>query len=55
MSVHIDQLSTEVIAETEPSPQAEVTMGWQEVDRVRQAHACARRDSLRTAAEGFDD
>jgi hypothetical protein len=55
MSVHVDQISTEVIAETEPAPQAAVTMGWQEVDMVQQALACARRDRLRTAAEGFDD
>ena len=56
MPIHVEHLTSEVIAETEPPPpSAGQNMRWQEVDRVRQALARATRDRLRTAAEGFDD
>lgn len=56
MSVHIDQLSTEVIPEPEPPPGArDGGPGWEEVTRVRESQSALSRDRLRTAAEGFDD
>ena len=57
MPVHVDQLSTEVVAEAE----APATTGgggamrWEQLARWRQLQANAVRDRLRTSAEGFDD
>jgi hypothetical protein len=56
MPVHVDEITSEVNVEAEPLPsQTLPTMPWQEVDRLRQAQSCLRRDSARTRAEGFDD
>jgi hypothetical protein len=58
MAVAVDQLTTEVIPEPEPSsangsPDKDQT--WEIVMRAREAHARLLRDRSRTAAEAFDD
>jgi hypothetical protein len=56
MPVHIDEMTTDVSAETPESPQAVAPApDWQEVWKLRELHARALRDALRTRAEGFDD
>ena len=58
MGVHIDQLTSDVIPETETAPESsggESGEAWEEVDRVRQAASRLKRDGRRTCAEGFDD
>ncbi len=59
MPVHVDQLSTEVVAEAE-APAAAAggggeAMRWEQLARWRQLQSNAVRDQLRTSAEGFDD
>ena len=56
MTVHVDNMTTEVIPEVEP-PQS-VGGGqetWEELAHVRQSFSRLVRDEWRTAAEGFDD
>jgi hypothetical protein len=62
MSVHVDELTTEVETETggvvasgEGSMHPGGGVSWKEVARVREALAEATRHRLRTAAEGYDD
>ena len=57
MAVNVDQLTTEVMPEPEPSPGSapqEIT-AWEVIARMREAYSCWMRDRSRTAAEGFDD
>lgn len=58
MTVHIDQLETEVVAE----PPASAASGggaaqspWKELEKQRGLHARLRRDRQRTEAEGSRD
>lgn len=57
MAVNIDQLTTEVIPEPEPSPQGgmQPTKTWEVFERTHEAYSQWLRDQCRTAAEGFDD
>lgn len=57
MTVHIDQLTSEVLPEPEPgaSIAAAPAEWWEELDRVRQAGSRLLRDRQRTGSEGFDD
>lgn len=57
MAVHIDEMTSEVIAESEPSPSGEAAQAtnWERLAQLREFHARLVRDRLRTAAEGFDD
>jgi len=59
MTVHIDQLETEVVAEP-PSSVASGSGGatappWKELEKQRALHARLRRDRQRTEAEGSRD
>lgn len=57
MPIHIDEMTSEVIPESEPAPgggSAETT-NWEELAQLREQQARLLRDQLRTAAEGFDD
>ncbi len=58
MAVHVDQVTSEVIAE--PEPGAAQGAGapaewWEELDRFRKSKSRLMRDHQRTCAEGFDD
>lgn len=57
MAVNVDQLTTDVIAEPEPSTGggSQEAKDWEFIERMRQAHSCWMRDRCRTAAEEFDD
>jgi hypothetical protein len=57
MTVHIDNLTTEVIPEPEPPGEAadEKSQPWEELERLRRSYSRLLRDLSRTAAEGFDD
>jgi hypothetical protein len=56
MSVHVDSLSTEVVAEPEPgSPETGEQTHWEELDRLRALRARLERDRLRTHAAAYDD
>jgi hypothetical protein len=58
MSVHIDQLTSEVVAEPEPAAPgggAEAEEWWDALDRVRRSASRIARDRARICAEGFDD
>ena len=57
MTIHIDQLTSDVTPEPEPSAPAAGTSGdpWDELDRARQSHSRLIRDMRRTSSEGFDD
>ena len=57
MSVHIDQLHTEVIPEPESPavPGVAADMPWDEEERAREMSRRMARDLARTRAEGFDD
>lgn len=56
MAVAVDQLTTEVIPEPEPSSASgSPDQTWDIVMRAREAHARLLRDRSRTAAEAFDD
>jgi len=57
MGVHIDEMVSEVTAETD-SPAAAGAPNpatWEEIARTREAGAQAARDRFRHAAEGYDD
>lgn len=58
MTVHINEMTTEVAAESgsmppSPSP-AQRTPGWAELDKVRKATDALCRERARVAGEGFD-
>ena len=57
MAVNVDQLTTEVIPEPEPSEAgAPPPSGpWEIVEQTRAAYSRWMRDHRRTSAEGFDD
>lgn len=57
MAVNVDQLTTEVIPEPEPSPRggSQETKTWDVIETTREAYSHWMRDRCRTAAEGFDD
>jgi len=56
MPVHVDELTSEVTAEPEPSAESGGEAAqWKHVEEVRTAVARASRDASRTAAEGYDD
>ena len=57
MAVNVDQLTTEVMPEPEPSPgsASQEIKGWEVIAKTREAYSCWMRDRSRTAAEGFDD
>jgi hypothetical protein len=58
MSVRVDSLSTEVVAEAAPTggtEDARQGMEWQEQERLSALRLRLLRDELRTAAAGLDD
>ena len=56
MTIHIDNISTEVIPEVESSqPTGGAPEHWEELAHARQSFSRVLRDEWRTAAEGFDD
>jgi hypothetical protein len=57
MAVNVDQLTTEVIPEPEPSPRggSQENKTWDVIETTREAYSRWMRDRCRTAAEGFDD
>jgi hypothetical protein len=57
MPVHIDQMTSEVVPESEPASGGGYgeTPSWEEMAQLRDQQARLLRDRLRTAAEGFDD
>lgn len=58
MSVRVDSLSTEVVAEASPaagSERAREGMEWEEQARLSARRLRLARDEERTAARGFDD
>jgi hypothetical protein len=57
MSVHVDELTSEVTADAAPAPppaSAPPTV-WQEQARLRALRERAARDAARTCAEAYDD
>jgi hypothetical protein len=57
MTVHVDELTSEVTPETAPalpSGPAPATV-WQEQARLRALRERAARDAARTCAEAYDD
>ena len=58
MAVNVDQLTTDVIPEPEPSATAsrqDEQQRWDALMRAREAYSRVMRDHARTAAEAFDD
>jgi len=57
MTVHIDEMVSEVTAEPEPRATAPgaVMMEWEEQERWRAARERMTRDRLRIQAEDYDD
>lgn len=59
MTIHVGEMTSEVLAETEArAPAAEPTAPterWQELDRLRALQSSAARLARRTCAEDFDD
>lgn len=56
MAVHIDEMTSEVTAESEATTEGYGSnTHWEELAQLRELHARLMRDRLRTAAEGFDD
>lgn len=57
MAVSVDHLTTDVIAEPEPSAARGATppQSWDLIEQAREAQAALLRLRARTAAEGFDD
>ena len=53
--VHVDELTSEVVAEPEPDSGAESAAPADEEDRFRAMRDRLARDAARTRAEGFDD
>lgn len=56
MTVHVDELVSDVQVEPDPAPQkgGEETP-WNERERLRGILARLRRDALRTESRGYDD
>ena len=58
MTVHVNELTTEVAMETgqtpQPSSPPQKAPGWAERDKVRRVHEDLDRDCARTAPRGFD-
>jgi hypothetical protein len=57
MPVHVDEMVSEVSAETaapEPAMNQQL-VPWQELERLRAAHAELARERRRTEAQGYDD
>ena len=56
MTVHVDEMVSEIGAEAPSAPQAaSPAPEWQDLARQRELRAQLARDHARTAAEGFDD
>jgi hypothetical protein len=56
MTVHVDSLSTEVVAEPESSPlETGEQTPWEELERLRALRSRLERDRLRTHAAAYDD
>ena len=56
MTVHVDEMISDVTTEAAPQAAAAATpVIWQELERMREAHAQMVRDRRRTEAEGYDD
>jgi hypothetical protein len=57
MAVNVEQLTTDVIPEPEPSPGggSQETKTWETIERAREAYSRWMRDRCRTSAEEFDD
>jgi hypothetical protein len=57
VSVHVDEVTSEVVAEAEPVPLSTLAEGWtwQEMERLRAMRRQLERDLARTRAEGFGD
>ncbi len=56
MAIHIDEMTSEVTAESDSSAAGATTPPkWEERVSVREMQSQIRRDALRTAAEGYDD
>lgn len=56
MTVHIDNLTTEVVPEPEPPGESsDESKPWEELEQLRRSYSRMLRDLSRTAAEGFDD
>jgi hypothetical protein len=57
VTVHIDEVTSEVVAEAEPALPSTPAEGWtwQEMERLRAMRGQLERDQARTRAEGFGD
>lgn len=57
MTVHVQDLVTDVVAEPEPRPAAGTgeQSTWDELEKVRAMNRRIERDRLRTHAAGHDD
>ncbi|HET6765385.1 MAG TPA: hypothetical protein VFH27_16985 [Longimicrobiaceae bacterium] len=56
MTVHVDRMTTDVVAEPEAGAETRgETPVWEELQRMRAAAARLRAEGDRTRAAGFDD
>ena len=55
MAVHVDEIVSEVTAESDSPAGAPEPTQWEEQARVRAAQAQIARDRWRTAADAYDD
>lgn len=56
MSVHVDEMTSDVVGEPAPSTTpSSGTTPWEEEERARAVAERVARDAERTRAEGFDD
>jgi hypothetical protein len=61
MTVHVDELTSDVVVETEaagaeePGATERPASRWEEEDRFRALRERLARDLLRTSSEGFND
>jgi hypothetical protein len=55
MAVHVDEMVSEVTAESDSPAGAPEPAQWEEQAKARELMAQIRRDRWRTAAEAYDD
>lgn len=56
MAIHVEEMTSEVTTESGTPAGADATsMKWEERARVREMQAQIARDTMRTAAEAYDD
>lgn len=56
MSIHVDELSSEIQVEPEPAaPKGGEEMVWSQRERLQAMMARLQRDAQRTRSRGYDD